>query len=368
MKISVPKEIKDNEFRVAITPGAVETLVKDGHEVYIETGAGVSSGFSDEDYKNEGAKIVSREEAWEKADMIYKVKEPIEEEYKFFREGLILFCYLHLAANEPLTNALLEKKVTGIGFETLEVNKKLPLLKPMSEIAGRMSLTEGAYYLSKQQKGKGILLDGVPGVAPAHVVIIGAGTVGRSAARVASGMGARVTVIDKDLEQLTELINIFGNRIETLYSDSYNIKEAVKSADLVISTVLIPGSSAPKLVTENMVKSMEEGSVIVDVSIDQGGSIETTVGHPTTHSDPIFIKHGVIHYAVTNIPGSVPMTSTKALASATTKYASLIANEGVEGLLKDEGLKLGINTMKGFITNPSLANSIGKECMDVEKL
>ncbi|WP_276907660.1 alanine dehydrogenase [Peptoniphilus duerdenii] len=368
MKISIPKEIKDNEFRVAITPGAVNTLTLAGHEVYIEEGAGISSGFTDEEYKSQGAKIVDQKTCWEVADMIYKVKEPLKEEYKFFREGLIIFCYLHLAANEELTKELLKNKVTGVAFETVEVNGKLPLLRPMSEIAGRMAITEGSFYLSKQAGGKGILLDGVPGVAPAHVVIIGTGGVGRSAVKVATGMGARVTAIGHNMEQLSQLIDIFGNSIETLYSDPYNISKAVESADLVISTVLVPGSKAPCLVTEEMVKSMGEGSVIVDVAIDQGGSIETTKNHPTTHSNPTFVKHGVIHYAVANIPGSVPMTSTKALSNATSEFANLIAKDGIKKAMENHGLKLGINTMGGFITNAALAKVYEEDCKDPEEL
>lgn len=357
MIIGIPKENKDTEARVAATVSCVRNFTEQGHTVLVEKNAGLQSGFTDEEYKNAGAQIVSHEEVWTKSQMIYKVKEPQECDYKYLREGLIIFAYLHLAANEKLFRELVEKKCIGIAFETVEKDGKLPLLKPMSEIAGRLALVVGGYYLANLKNGKGMLIDGVPGVKPANVVIIGTGTVGTAAAKVAVGMGARVTVIGRNTERLGQLIDIFGNSIETLYSNEYNIAEAVKSADLVISTVLITGALAPKLVTEEMVKSMGKGSVIVDVSIDQGGSIETTANHPTTHSNPVFEKYGVIHYAVANIPGSVPKTSTQALSNATSYYALKIANEGWREAIKGcEELKKGVNMAEGYVTFKALAD------------
>ncbi|MDU1316643.1 alanine dehydrogenase [Anaerococcus hydrogenalis] len=357
MIIGIPKEIKDQEYRVAAVPGAVAELIKAGHEVLIETKAGIGSGIEDKDYEEVGAKIIDfAKDVWEKADIIYKVKEPLEEEYKYLREDLILYTYLHLAGNENLAKELVDKKVTGIAYETLKLDNKLPLLTPMSEIAGRMAVQEGARYLTKPAGGRGILLQGVPGVRPAHVVIVGAGTVGTGAVRIAVGMGARVTVLDVNIEALSRLQELFPDKIETLYSNSINIEESVKSADLVISTVLIPGRRAPQLIKEDMVKQMKEGSVIVDVAIDQGGSTDITKGHPTSHTDPIFVKHGVIHYAVANIPGAVAMTSTYALSNATTRYIKTIANLGLKSACeKSPEIISAINTYDGYITNKGVA-------------
>ncbi|MDD7306623.1 MAG: alanine dehydrogenase [Peptoniphilaceae bacterium] len=360
MIIGVPKEIKDHEGRVSATPAAVEAFVKSGHKVYVEKTAGIQSGFSDEEYQKAGAILTdTAEEVWTKSELIYKVKEPLESEYKYFREGLILFTYLHLASAKDLTEKLMESKTVGIAFETVQLGHTLPLLRPMSEIAGRMAVQEGARYLTSTEGGKGILIEGVPGVAPAHVVILGAGTVGTAAARVAVGMGARVTVLDVNIERLGELLGIFSNTIETRYSNNHNIADAVESADLVISTVLIPGHKTPQLISEEMVKKMDKGSVIVDVAIDQGGSTDLTVGHATSHTDPVFVAHDVIHYAVGNIPGAVPRTSSQALSNATTKYALAIANLGwKEAAKKYPELYLGINVQDGKIRYEGVAEAL----------
>ncbi|WP_297789101.1 alanine dehydrogenase [uncultured Anaerococcus sp.] len=363
MIIGIPKEIKDQESRVAIIPGAVAELVKSNNKVLIETGAGVASGISDDDYRQAGAEICDKaSDIWQKAEMIYKVKEPMKEEYKYFRPGLILYTYLHLASNEELTDELIKNEVTGIALETVQVDGKLPLLRPMSEIAGRMAVQEGAQYLTKPKGGRGILLQGVPGVRPANVVIVGAGTVGTAATRIAVGMGARVTVLDVNIDALTELHNIFPDKIETLYSNPLNIEEAVRNADLVISTVLIPGARAPQLIKEEMVKQMKEGYVIVDVAIDQGGSTDLTKGRPTSHSQPTFVEYGVIHYAVANIPGAVAMTSTYALSNATTRYAKAICDLGLRRACErfPELIK-GINTYKGFVTYEPVAKDTDYE-------
>lgn len=367
MIIGIPKEIKDNENRVAIIPGAVGMLAQN-NEVIIEKGAGLGSGITDEDYKEAGATIIdSAKEVWERADMIYKVKEPLEEEYQYFREGLIIYTYLHLASNEKLAKALVDNKVIGIGYETLNVDGKLPLLRPMSEIAGRMAVQEGAKYLTSPAGGRGILLQGVPGVRPAHVVIVGAGVVGTAATRIAVGMGARVTVLDVNIDALTEITNIFPDKVETLYSNPLNIEESVRNADLVISTVLIPGRKAPQLIKEDMVKQMKKGSVIVDVAIDQGGSTDLTKGHPTTHTDPTFEVHDVIHYAVANIPGAVAMTSTYALSNATTRYATAIANMGLEeACQRFPELEKGINIYKGHVTYEPVAEDLELEYKELD--
>ncbi len=367
MIIGIPKEIKDQESRVAVVPGAVADLVKNGNEVLIEKGAGVGSGISDKDYEEAGAKIIDKAaDVWEKAEMIYKVKEPLKEEYKYLREGLILYAYLHLAGNAELTEELLKKKVTAIGFETVEKDRKLPLLQPMSEIAGRMAVQEGARYLTKPEGGKGILLQGVPGVRPAHVVIVGAGTVGTAATRIAVGMGARVTVLDVNIDALTKLHNLFPDKIETLYSNPLNIDEAVSGADLVISTVLIPGRRAPQLVKVDTVKKMKEGSVVVDVAIDQGGSTDITKDHATSHTDPVFNKYGVIFYAVANIPGAVAMTSTYALSNATTLYAKAIGKEGLAAAVeKFPELKSGINLYDGKVVLESIAEDTGHDLAEL---
>ncbi|QGU94190.1 alanine dehydrogenase [Clostridium bovifaecis] len=359
MIIGVPKEIKNNENRVAITPAGVETLTKNGHSVIIQDRAGVGSGIANEEFIIQGAKVVSTaEEVFEKADMIIKVKEPLKQEYSLFKEGQILFTYLHLAASIELTKELLNKKIIGIAYETIQLeDKSLPLLVPMSEVAGRMAVQLGARFLEKPQGGKGILIGGVPGVEQAEVVIIGGGTVGTNSAKIALGMGAQVTIIDKDLARLRYLDDIFGGRIITLASNSYNIAKSVKKADLLIGSVLIPGAKAPKLVTEEMVKTMEEGSVIVDVAIDQGGSIET-MDKVTSHDNPTFIKHGIVHYSVPNIPGTVARTSTFALTNATLPYALQIANKGFKKAIEDnDALKKGVNLIEGKLTYEAVAKA-----------
>lgn len=358
MIIGVVKEIKNNENRVGLTPAGTETLKKAGHAVLVEQGAGVGSGFSDESYITAGAQILADKKAlFDQTEMIIKVKEPLSPEYQLFHEGQILFTYLHLAPEPELTRALLEKKVTGIAYETIERNHTLPLLPPMSEVAGRMAVQVGAHCLEKPFGGKGILLGGVPGVEPAQVVIVGGGIVGTNAAKMAVGMGARVTVLDTSADRLVYLDDIFGGRVTTVMSNSYNIAGWVKKADLLIGAVLLPGEKAPKLVSEEMVTSMEPGSVIVDVAIDQGGSVET-IDRVTTHSDPTYVKHGVVHYSVANMPGAVARTSTFALTNATLDYALQIANKGWKDALRaDAGLAKGLNTYAGKITFKGVAEA-----------
>ncbi|BBB90786.1 alanine dehydrogenase [Methylomusa anaerophila] len=358
MIIGVAKEIKNNENRVALTPAGTATLVKAGQRVLFEHSAGIGSGFSDESYIKAGAEIVTdKKELFDKAEMIMKVKEPLAPEYDLFHGGQILFTYLHLAPEPALTKALLAKKVIGIAYETIERNHSLPLLIPMSEVAGRMAVQVGAHWLEKTFSGKGILLGGVPGVESAQVVIIGGGVVGTHAAKMAIGMGARVAIIDKSSERLAYLDDIFGGRVTTIMSNSYNIADWVKQADLLIGAVLLPGAKAPKLVSEEMVKTMEPGSVIVDVAIDQGGSIET-IDRATTHSDPTYVKYGVVHYSVANMPGAVARTSTLALTNATIEYALQIASKGwKEALRADSGLAKGLNVFEGKVTFPGVAEA-----------
>jgi alanine dehydrogenase len=358
MIIGVPREIKDNEARVGVTPAGAKALVEAGHKVLVETQAGAMSGFPDAEYQNAGAEIVGEAGyAWGKADMVVKVKEPIEKEYAFFREGLVLFTYLHLAPVKELTDKLLESGVIGIAYETVKDRTgALPLLMPMSEVAGRMSVQVGATYLEKERGGRGILLGGVPGVPPAQVTVIGGGIVGTNAARIAMGMGAKTTIIDKNLNRLRELDDTFGGRIYTLASNSYNIAQATREADLVIGGVLIPGATAPKLVTREMVSQMKKGAVIVDVAIDQGGCVETA--RPTTHSNPSYTVDGVVHYCVTNMPGAVPHTSTLALTNATIGYVLRLAQLGArEALRQDPGLAEGLNTWMGKLTYRGVAES-----------
>jgi len=367
MIVGVPKEIKNNENRVALTPSGAYSLVQAGHSVWIETQAGAGSGFEDTEYAAAGAKVVSRAaEAWS-ADLVMKVKEPQPSEYGFFRPGLILFTYLHLAPEPELTQALKDQGVTAIAYETVEVNKTLPLLTPMSEVAGRMSVQIGAQFLEKPHGGKGILLGGVPGVKRGKVTIIGGGVVGTNAARVAIGLGADVTIIDLNPDRLRQLEDIFGSSVQTLMSNPQHIAEAVAESDLVIGAVLIPGAKAPKLVTESMVKTMRPGSVIVDVAIDQGGIFET-VDRITTHSDPTYVKHGVVHYAVANMPGAVPRTSTLALANATLPYALEIASKGLYTALSERAaLRKGVNVAAGAITYASVARDLHYEYVPVEE-
>ena len=358
MIIGVPKEIKDNESRVGVTPAGVKALTESGHTVLVETQAGAQSGFPDAEYQSAGAEIVGEAGfVWGKAEMVVKVKEPVEQEYVFFREGLVLFTYLHLAPLETLTNKLLEKKVIGIAYETVRDSRgALPLLMPMSEVAGRMSVQVGASYLEKERGGRGILLGGVPGVPPAHVTIIGGGIVGTNAARIALGFGAKTTLIDVNLNRLRELEDIFGGRLYTLASNSYNLAQATREADLVIGGVLIPGATAPKLVTREMVANMKKGAVIVDVAIDQGGCVETA--RPTSHSNPSYMVDGVVHYCVTNMPGAVPHTSTLALTNSTFPYLMRMANLGARAALgKDAGFAEGLNTWMGKLTHRGVAES-----------
>ncbi len=361
MKIGCPKEIKAQEGRVGLTPAGVDTLVRAGHSVYMETNAGVGSGFSDEEYLAVGAKILmTAREVYEIADMIVKVKEPLAPEYALLQEGQILFTYLHLAPDPEQTQALLKKKVTGIAYETVQLaDHSLPLLAPMSEVAGRLSIQTGARLLESNCGGRGILLGGVTGVERANVVIVGGGNVGTNAAKMAVGLGANVTILDVNVKRLAYLDDIFGGRVQTLLSNSYNVANAVQQADLVVGCVLIPGAKAPKLVTEEMVKAMKPGSALIDVAIDQGGSIET-IDRITTHADPYFIKHGVLHYSVANMPGAVPRTSTLALTGATLPYALKIANLGAEAACKtDPALMKGLNTYQGHVTFQAVAEAQG---------
>ena len=368
MIIGVPKEIKNNENRVALTPAGVVSYIQAGHTVLVESGAGFGSAFKDEEYANAGAKMISNAaDVWAQADMIMKVKEPLECEYKYFRKGLILFTYLHLAAEPTLTKALLENDVIGIAYETVQIGRSLPLLAPMSEVAGRMATQVGAHFLQKTQGGKGILLSGVPGVERGKVAIVGGGNVGTNAAKMAIGLGADVTILDISADRLRQIDDIFGNSIKTLMSNPYNIASAVREADLVIGAVLIPGSKAPKLITEEMVKSMKPGSVIVDPAIDQGGSV-ATIDHSTTHDEPTFIKHDVVHYAVANMPGAVARTSTIALTNVTVPYGLQLANKGVaQAIAENPAIKLGINTANGAVTYETVAKDLGYEYVPVEK-
>ncbi|MED1621535.1 alanine dehydrogenase [Bacillus pseudomycoides] len=369
MRIGIPTEIKNNENRVAMTPAGAVHLVHNGHEIFVQKGAGLGSGFTDEEYVQAGAKLVeTAEEAWNQ-EMVMKVKEPVESEYGYFREGLILFTYLHLAPEPELTKALIDNKVVSIAYETVQLdNRSLPLLAPMSEVAGRMSAQIGAQFLEKNKGGKGILLAGVPGVKRGKVTIIGGGQAGTNAAKIAVGLGADVTIIDLSAERLRQLDDIFGNQVKTLMSNPYNIAEAVKESDLVIGAVLIPGAKAPKLVTEEMIKSMEPGSVVVDIAIDQGGIFETT-DRITTHDNPTYEKHGVVHYAVANMPGAVPRTSTLALTNVTVPYAVQIANKGYkQACLGNSALLKGINTLDGYVTFEAVASAHGLQYADAKEL
>ena len=359
MIIGVPKEIKNNEYRVAMTPAGVQQLVHHGHTVLVETNAGLGSAFPDAEYVAAGGKIVpTAADAWS-GNMVVKVKEPQASEYDFMREDLLLFTYLHLAAEEELTHAMMRTKVTGIAYETVEAaDGSLPLLTPMSEVAGRMATQVGAHWLERPNGGRGLLLGGVPGVPGANVVIIGGGVVGTNAAQIALGMGANVTIMDNNLERLRFLDLVLHGRVHTVASNSYNIAQAVRDADLVIGGVLVRGAKAPKLVSHAMISSMREGSVVVDVAVDQGGCMETT--HATTHADPTYVIDGVVHYGVANMPGAVPRTSTLALNNATLPYAVRLANMGAEAACAaDEGLALGMNSYKGHITYAAVAEAFG---------
>lgn len=359
MIIGIVKERKVSENRVALTPSGAQALIKAGHKVYIEKDAGRGSGFADFLYEEVGAQVLDQaSKVWQSAEMLMKVKEPLPEEYKYLRKDLILFTFLHLANDYELTKALMESSTIAIGYETVQLeNKSLPLLSPMSEIAGKMAVQEGLIYLENIRGGKGILVDGVPGVPPAHILVLGGGVAGTGAIKRAVGIGARVTVLDIDIERLRYLSEIFPGKIETLYSNEYNLKEVIPTADLVIGSVLIPGAKTSKLVSEEMVKLMEPGSVIVDISIDQGGCV-ATIEKATTHEDPVFIKHGVIHYAVSNIPGAVARTSTLALTNSTLTYAMRIANLGwKEAMKKDPALAKGANVLDGKIVYEPVAKA-----------
>ena len=362
MIIGLPKEIKDNEYRVGLTPAGVRALTDAHHRVLVEKKAGEGSGFDDALYTRAGATIVSSpDEVWGEGEMIVKVKEPIASEYPRMREGQLLFTYLHLAPDNELTEQLLNRKVIGVAYETITDRKgTLPLLTPMSEVAGRMAIQVGAHYLEKMSGGRGILLGGVPGVPAARVVIIGGGVVGTNSAKIAVGMGAHVTIIDNNLDRLRELDDIFLSKISTLASSAYMIHDAVSQADLIIGAVLVPGASAPRLVTRSMLKDVADGAVIVDVAVDQGGCVETT--HPTTHSAPTYYVEGVLHYCVANMPGAVPRTSTFALTNATLLYALKLANHGFRGAVTtDQGLAAGVNTFGGKLTYEAVALSQGRE-------
>jgi len=369
MIIGVPKEVKDHESRVGITPAGVKALTDAGHKVLVEHNAGALSSFTDDEYQAVGAEIVGDAyNVWRNADMVVKVKEPVPTEYYHFREGLVLFTYLHLAPLRELTQSLLDKKVTGIAYETVKDKAgTLPLLTPMSEVAGRLSVQIGAAYLEKEHGGRGVLLGGVPGVPPGNVCIIGGGIVGTHAAKIALGMGAKVTLIDLNLNRLRELDDIFSERLYTLASNAYNIERAVIEADLLIGGVLIPGAAAPKLVTKAMVSKMKKGAVIVDVAIDQGGCIETA--HPTTHSDPSYLVDGVVHYCVTNMPAAVPNTSTLALTNATFPYVTTLARLGAEAAIKENAaIAEGVNTYNGHLTYKAVADNQGREFTDIKTL
>lgn len=365
MKIGIPKEIKTLENRVSMTPGAVSTLVRRGHEVLVEAGAGVGSGLTDEEYQAAGASLVSAAEAWA-ADMVIKVKEPLEAEYGYLRSDLLLFTYLHLAAERALTDALVQSGTTGIAYETVQLpNGNLPLLTPMSEVAGRMATQVGAHYLERSQGGRGILLGGVPGVPPASVVILGAGVVGMNAARIAVGMGAQVTMLDVNHDKLQYLDDVYHGRLITVSSTEPNVRKVVESADLLVGAVLIPGAKAPKLVTRDMLSTMKEGSVIVDVSIDQGGCVETS--KVTTHKEPTYVVDGVVHYGVANMPGAVPRTSTFALNNQTLPYALRLAEKGLDALREDPSLAKGLNTYKGKITFAAVAEAFDMSFISLEE-
>ena len=363
MKIGCVKEIKKLESRLGLTPSSVKEYVNHGHELFIEKGAGVNSGFSDAVYEEAGAKILkTAKEVWDHVDMIVKVKEPLESEYQYFRPGLIIYTYLHLAADEKLTKAMLDSNVLGVAYETIVTDDgTLPCLKPMSEVAGRLSVIEGAKYLEKPFGGSGVLISGVTGVERANVTIVGAGVVGENALKMAVGLGANVTILDIDMKKLTYIDDLYGNRVTTLYSNNHNIQEACERADLVISGVLLPGAKAPKLIKRTFYEKMREGSVIVDVAIDQGGSTE--VSKATYHDEPTFDVDGIVHYCVANMPGAVPRTSTIALNNSTLKYGMMIANYGLEEAIKiSEPLRHGVNTYHGYCTCPGVAEAFDIEC------
>ncbi|MGB7341956.1 MAG: alanine dehydrogenase [Phototrophicaceae bacterium] len=364
MKIGIPAEIKKDENRVSLPPNGVAELVRHGHTVYVQTDAGIGSGFSNADYEAAGATIMpSAAETWHNANLVIKVKEPQASEYGFLRDDLLLFTYLHLAADEKLTRAMLDSGVTGIAYETVEdAEKRLPLLEPMSEVAGRMASQVVAHYLEKHAGGRGVLMGGIPGVNAAHVVVLGGGTVGTNAAKVALGMGARVTLLDVNIERLRYLDDVMHGNFQTLYSSAGNIKDIIQSADAVIGSVLITGARAPKLITRDMLSLMPAASIIVDVAVDQGGCVETT--HPTTHSDPTFFVDGVLHYGVANMPGAVPRTSSLGLSNATLRYIVQLANKGLDALRHHDGFLKGLNTYAGNLTYRGVSDAFDLPYVD----
>jgi len=369
MLVGIPKEVKLNEYRIAILPVGVEALIQKGHEVIIQENAGLGSGISDDEYIAAGATIVkSPEDVYHDAEMVMKVKEPMPEEYNLIREGLVVFTYFHFAANEELTKGMLSQKAICIAYETIETEDgALPLLTPMSEVAGRMAIQEGAKYLEKPMMGRGILLGGVPGVAPANVLILGGGVVGTSAAKIAAGFGARVTIMDIDLDRLRYLDDIMPRNVVTLMSNAHNIRDNAREADLLIGAVLLTGGRAPRLVTRDVVKEMKPGAVIVDVAVDQGGCVETT--RPTTHANPTFVEHGVVHYCVTNMPGAVGRTSSYALCNVTLPYALELANKGWKKALKENpALLKGLNIASGRTTFQAIADAFNLEYFPAEDL
>jgi alanine dehydrogenase len=368
MRIGVVKEIKPDEYRVALTPAGARELLQLGHEVLVETGAGVGSAFSDADYAGVGARLTSVGDVWATADLVLKVKEPLPDEYGRLRDGLVLFTYLHLAADEGLTKALLESGATCVAYETVESDDgRLPLLAPMSEVAGRLSAQAGAHFLEKPRGGRGLLLGGVAGVPPARVVVLGGGMVGYNAAVIALGLGAQVRILDKSVDRLRYLEEILSGRVELVYSSSLEVERSVLEADLVIGSVLIPGARAPKLVTEEMIAGMKENAVVVDVSIDQGGCFATA--HPTTHSDPVYRVGSVTHYCVSNMPGAVPVTSTFALTNVTLPYVEAIAEHGLrEAVARDPALARGVNVLDGKLTYEAVAEAHGLEFAPLEQV
>ncbi len=369
MIIGVPKEIKPSENRVALTPAGVIEFIKGGHTVYVQSTAGEGSGFSDAEYKKAGAKILAKiEDVYSKAQMIIKVKEPIAKEYKLIKKDQLLFTYFHFASHEPLAKAMIKSGAVCLAYETVEsVDRSLPLLIPMSEVAGRMAVQEGAKYLEKPMGGRGILLGGVPGVAPAKVLVLGGGIVGTQSAKMAAGLGAEVTIMDVSLKRLRYLSDIMPANVTTMMSNEYNIRKLIKDHDLIVGAVLIPGAKAPSLITKDMLKEMRPGTVLVDVAVDQGGCIETC--KPTTHEDPIYVVDGVVHYCVANMPGAVPYTSTIALTNATLPYALQLANKGWKQACKDNNeLKLGLNVVGGKVVYKAVAEAFNLKYTDVNEM
>jgi alanine dehydrogenase len=368
VKIGVAREIKPDEYRVALTPAGARELVQRGHEVVVETGAGDGSSFSDDAYSSVGAKIAGVDEVWEGSELLLKVKEPVEPEYTRLREGLVLFTYLHIAADEPLTRALIDSGITAVAYETVETDsRQLPLLAPMSEVAGRLAAQAGAYFLEKPLGGRGLLLGGVAGVSPGRVVVIGGGMVGYNAAVIALGLGAQVTILERSVDRMRHLEEVLSGRVSLLMSSSLQIEESVAEADVVIGAVLIPGALAPKLVTRDMVREMKSGAVLCDVAIDQGGCAETS--RPTTHSDPVYVVDEVTHYCVANMPGAVPITSTKALTNVTLPYVEAVAEVGLrEAVARDRALARGVNVLEGKVTYEAVAEAHNLEYSPLDEV